>query len=206
MKKVLIVVLCLLLAVSLISCSGNSYLQNAGKAYKAMLLGGSASELLSAKAYDAWRSAIFDDDNPYEDFNAALSFLYSLDAAQTIITAINDASDIANQYMKELKNPPKEYKNLYDALVKLNDVYYDYSQLAISPSGSLQTYSESTTDVSKAFSKFLDRAKGEFPDDFDFKSLGWTDEEKEKLLMNDTYSNQENPTESATQGPTGAAQ
>ncbi len=43
--------------------------------------------------------------------------------------------------MKELKNPPEEYKDAYEAISELYDTYISLTNLATVQSGSLQTFS-----------------------------------------------------------------
>ncbi len=55
---------------------------------------------------------------------------------------IGTTKETVNSLMKELKNPPEEYKDAYDSISKLYDAYISLTNLATDPSGSLQTYSQ----------------------------------------------------------------
>ena len=43
--------------------------------------------------------------------------------------------------MKKLKNPPEEYKDAYASISELYNAYLTLTNLVISPTGSLQTFS-----------------------------------------------------------------
>lgn len=77
------------------------------------------------------------------DFNDALQNLLSDSSFKEQIEKINDNKESINTLMKKLKNPPKEYKEAYESLSKLYDAYISLTSLVTSPSGSLQTYSQS---------------------------------------------------------------
>lgn len=49
--------------------------------------------------------------------------------------------------MKEMRNPPDEYEEAYDALSELYDAYVNLTNLVTSPSGSLQTFSTNFNDA-----------------------------------------------------------
>ena len=59
-----------------------------------------------------------------------------------ILSSIETNQDTVASLMKKLKNPPEEYEDAYDAIKELYDAYTKLTNLATSPSGSLQTYSE----------------------------------------------------------------
>ena len=44
--------------------------------------------------------------------------------------------------MKDLKNPPEEHQEAYEALKEYYDAYLELTNLATDPTGSLQTFSE----------------------------------------------------------------
>ena len=65
--------------------------------------------------------------------------------------------------MKTLKNPPAEYQEAYEKLNELYDSYFVLTNLAVSPTGSLQTFSSDFNDADmetekcyKAMFKYLD--------------------------------------------------
>lgn len=60
---------------------------------------------------------------------------------------IGTTKETVNSLMKELKNPPEEYKYAYDSISKLYDAYISLTNLATDPSGSLKTYSQNFNDA-----------------------------------------------------------
>ncbi|MEA4921051.1 MAG: zinc ribbon domain-containing protein [Clostridiaceae bacterium] len=91
----------------------------------------------------------------YNDFNDALQNLFSDSTFKQKIQSISDNQDSVNDMMKKLTNPPEEYKDAYTALKDYYDAYISLTNLAINPTGSLQTYSSSfnsaDTDVSNCY-------------------------------------------------------
>ena len=77
----------------------------------------------------------------YDDFNDAISSLFADSSFSDKISDIQEnQSDVASA-MKELTNPPEEYKEEYDALKDYYDAYLTFTNMAINPTGNLQTYS-----------------------------------------------------------------
>lgn len=86
------------------------------------------------------------------DFNKALSNLYYDSSFSSKVSGIKDNQSSVQKLMKNLKNPPEEYKDAYDALSKLYDAYTKLTNLAIDPAGSLQTFSDNFTEADTEFS------------------------------------------------------
>lgn len=81
------------------------------------------------------------------DFNVALQNLFDDSTFKSEIAGINDNKETVNSLMKQLKNPPEEYKDAYESLSKLYDAYISLTNLATDPAGSLQTYSQNFNDA-----------------------------------------------------------
>ena len=77
----------------------------------------------------------------YSDFNDALEELFSDYTFKSKLTTIEENQSTVNSNMKKLVNPPDEYEEAYDALKNFYDAYLDLTNLVLSPSGSLSTYS-----------------------------------------------------------------
>lgn len=77
----------------------------------------------------------------YDDFNDALQNLFSDSTFKQKIQSIGDNQDSVNDLMKKLTSPPEKYKDAYAALKEYYDAYLSLTNLAISPSGSLQAFS-----------------------------------------------------------------
>ena len=118
-----------------------------------------------------WNSAIFEHSpdawdeeiRAYysEDFNEALSNLYAdPDVAQTV-NDIKANQDKVSDLYKKLQNPPDGLANAYSAYEDMHDAYVKLTKLAISPTGSLQSYGtefrEADSDCADAFDKLKAR-------------------------------------------------
>ncbi len=63
------------------------------------------------------------------------------------ISGIEENQKTISSLMKELKNPPEEYEDAYEAISELYDAYISLTNLATDPSGSLQTFSNNFNDA-----------------------------------------------------------
>ena len=125
-----------------------------------MLTGAATAEEAGTLIHDVWYDTIFDkhnaDTSKYtsgnSDFNDSLSELFSDEEFQDKITSIKSNQDTVKDLMQELTNPPAEYEEAYDTLKNYYDAYLELTNLAISPTGSLQSY---TDDFNEADSNVL---------------------------------------------------
>lgn len=135
------------------------YSDNLELATFTMLTGAGDAESSANLIKQVWYNAIYekqdDETDKYtkpdgyfvSDFNDALGNLYSDESFSRKISSIKDNQDTVGGLMKELKNPPDEYKEAYDALSVFYEAYISLTNCAIDPSGSLQTYSSSFNDA-----------------------------------------------------------
>lgn len=77
----------------------------------------------------------------YDDFNDALGVLFSDSDYLAKISDLKDNQDDVTAIMTKLKNPPEEWEDAYDDVKDFYDSYYELTNMVISPSGSLQTFS-----------------------------------------------------------------
>ena len=106
-----------------------------------------------------WYNAIYEERNTstdkytrpngyfVKDFNDALNNLFEDSSFQTRISNIEKNQDTMNSLMKELKNPPEEYEDAYEAVSELYDAYLTLTNLVVNPTGSLQTFSDDFNDA-----------------------------------------------------------
>mgnify|MGYP003522648013 CR=1 FL=1 len=91
-----------------------------------------------------------------DDFNTALDNLFGDSSFKDKISGIEDNQSKVQSLMKDMKNPPDEYKDAYDALSKFYDAYTKLTNLATNPTGSLETFSnnfnDADTEVSNRYS------------------------------------------------------
>ena len=141
--------------------------QNAAKSYGenlevityTMLSGASDAESCGNLIKQVWYNAIYEErdseTDPYtrpngyfvSDFNEALQNLFSDASFVAQIDSIEDNQATVQSLMKEMRNPPDEYEEAYDALSELYDAYINLTNLVTSPSGSLQTFSTNFNDA-----------------------------------------------------------
>lgn len=86
-----------------------------------------------------------------EDFNDALDNLFADSEFCLQIDNIIENQRTVNSIVGQLKNPPEEYKSAYESLSKCYDAYLTFTNLAISPTGSLNTFSEDFNDADTEF-------------------------------------------------------
>lgn len=82
-----------------------------------------------------------------DDFNTALQNLFSDASFSEEISTIKNNQSMVQSLMKELKDPPNEYEDAYEALLKFYDAYTNLVNLVTGPSGSLQTFSSNFNDA-----------------------------------------------------------
>lgn len=135
------------------------YSSNLELATYTMLSGASEAESAANLIKQVWSNAIYEkkDDttdqytrpNGYfeSDFNDALENLFSDSTFSSKVKGIEDNQETVNTLMKQLKNPPDEYKDAYDAISDLYDAYISLTNCATDPSGSLSTYSSTFSDA-----------------------------------------------------------
>lgn len=124
-----------------------------------MLSGASEAETCGNLIKQVWYNAIYEERDDVtdkytrpkgyfvSDFNDALGNLFSDTSFQSKISSIEDNQKTVSSLMKELKNPPEEYKDAYEAISELYDAYLSLTNLATDPSGSLQTFSTNFNDA-----------------------------------------------------------
>lgn len=149
------------------------YSTNLGLASSEMLIGAIDAESCGNLIKSVWYNTIWEEKDEetdkytrknngtgsfYDDFNDALSNLFNDEDFKSKQNDIRDSQKKVNSYMKDLKNPPEDMKDAYEALKEYYDAYLELTNLAINPSGNLQTYSNNfnsaDTKVSNAYSKF----------------------------------------------------
>lgn len=86
-----------------------------------------------------------------EDFNEALDNLFADSEFCLQIDSIMENQRTVNSIVGQLKNPPEEYKSAYESLSEYYDAYLTFTNLAINPTGSLNTFSEDFSDADTEF-------------------------------------------------------
>jgi len=133
-----------------------AYIASLNELREQALRGGSMAETLCNLTKNVWYNTIYEKKDSgtdkytrvnrvgafHDDFNASLSALYSDDDVVTVVSGLRASREIVDSIMADLQNPPDEFSACYDAADSLYDAYCGLVDLAISPSGSLKSYSE----------------------------------------------------------------
>lgn len=77
-----------------------------------------------------------------DDFNDALGNLFEDEEFRKAISEIQDNQNDVTELMKILKKPPKKYEESYSVLKEYYDNYIKLTNLAINPTGSLNSFSD----------------------------------------------------------------
>lgn len=124
-----------------------------------MLTGSAEAESCGNKIRKVWSNTIWEDDDPEtdkytktngkfnDDFNDSLRTLFADSDFIKITDGVEENQKEVNKLMKEMKNPPEEWKDAYSDLKDYYDDYLTLTNLCTNPSGSLQTY---TTNFNNA--------------------------------------------------------
>ncbi len=144
------------------------YKENINSASSTMLLGAISAEDAGNLMHKVWSNAIYKKSdsetdkytkNGYSfvsDFNDAIVKLYADSDYQSKIDSIKANQELVKNIMKDLSSPPDEMRDAYDAVKDLYDAYLDLTNLVVSPTGSLQTFTSNFNDADSDFAKCYD--------------------------------------------------
>lgn len=139
------------------------YYQNLMLVTDTMLSGAADAENCCNLIVQVWNNAIWQkedsetdpytkrDGNFVEDFNDALDNLFSDPAFCKQLDSIIENQKEVNSIVGELRNPPDEYKTAYTSLAECYDAYWTFTNMAINPTGSLETFSADFDEVDTEF-------------------------------------------------------
>ena len=94
-----------------------------------------------------------------KDFNTSLMLLMYDESFTRKIDGIKSNREIVQGLMKDLQNPPKKYKDAYDALNNFYDSYMELTNLAVGPSGSLESYTDGINNADTKSVNCYDKVK-----------------------------------------------
>lgn len=135
------------------------YYETLKSATNLMYLGASDAGNCGELIRDVWYNSIYKESDErtdkytkyrgyfLPDFNTALGNLYNDSGFISKVESIKTNQEAVNSLMKKLKDPPEEYKDAHDAIIKFHDAYLSLTNCAISPSGSLIKYSSTLNDA-----------------------------------------------------------
>lgn len=149
----------------------NEYISNLNSFLWESLSGAADAESVCNLTQSVWHDTIFEEYDSeteqytktngvyHDDFNTSLQKLYSSDKIIDAIATIQSNQDTVNQLYVALQNPTEEFQTCYDVVDELFSAYSNLTDLAISPTGSLNTYSESFTDYDTVFLEQYNKLK-----------------------------------------------
>jgi len=164
-KKPLVVgVICVLVLLSAIGFFANArhqeeqraaYIANLNELRAQAIRGGAIAEEVCNLTKNVWYNTIHEKKDSvtdkytrankvgafHDDFNTSLSALYADDNMATVITGLKASREIVDKIMADLQNPTDEFSACYSIADSLYDAYCGLVDLAISPTGSYNTYS-----------------------------------------------------------------
>lgn len=124
------------------------------KTTKDILIEEKITSLMCAVVSETWNSAI---DSHYKDFNTELSMLNKKWKGSGNLKSRENAKNNIESEMSQLKNPPDDYKDAYNALVELYGYYTQIYNQSVSPKGSLLTYNQDVNNKTSEFDKIYDK-------------------------------------------------
>lgn len=144
------------------------YASNLKLVTKTMLSGAAEAETCGSLIQQVWSNAIYEKRDPVtdkytrpdgyffvSDFNRAISNLFNDADFKKKIEKIKSNQSTVQTLMKNLTNPPKEYEDAYAKLSEFYNAYTELTNLAISPTGNLQTFSSNFNDAdSETYNKY----------------------------------------------------
>lgn len=135
------------------------YINNVELTCMAMLDGAVDAETAGNLIKKVWYNAIHEErdsetdkytrPNGYyvDDFNEALAYLFSDPDFIELTSDIEENQTRVANFMKDLKNPPEEHREAYEAVKEFYDAYLELTNLAVNPTGSLNTYSSAFNEA-----------------------------------------------------------
>lgn len=135
--------------------ASNDYSANLTLASVSMLSGASTAEEAGTLIHDVWYDTIFDEydettskyTSGNSDFNDSLAGLFADQEFKNKIDSIKENQNTVKEFMQELTNPPNEYEAAYEAINEYYDAYLELTNLVISPTGNLQSYTNAFNEA-----------------------------------------------------------
>lgn len=103
---------------------------------------------------EVWHNAVYKEGTYYtgeyyhKDFNEALQIVQRV--LENNIRTIKENEESFVRMLKNIQHPPSRYSNIHKDLIRLYGLVSDFDSLAITPEGSLTSYSQKTSDLSSS--------------------------------------------------------
>lgn len=145
-----------------------------------MLNSGAEAEKLLNLTHNVWYNSIHEVENfetdPYtkyinngfsyfyDDFNDALFNLSNDETIQEQKNILKTDKIFVTTEIKDLQEPPADYEKIYDITLELYSSYQKITDLAIDPTGSLNSFTETANTEIDNFVKLYDKIQALLPD------------------------------------------
>ena len=161
---VLIAVLCFGFA----QIKEKEYAVNLYNATYTMLQGCADAENACNLIQKTWSNAIWEksdkETNKYtkpkgvfvSDFNDALGNLFADEDFKKQLSEIVENQNQVTAYMKALQSPPKKYEKAYNKITEFYETYLQFTNMAINPDGSLNSFAEDFEKIDKKSMKIYE--------------------------------------------------
>ena len=184
-KRSIIIAACVLALVAVVSIfvgvqqkqasDRAAYIASLNELRAQTIRGGSVAEKMCNLTKQVWYNTIYEERDSitdkytrsggvfHDDFNTSLSLLYAEDNTATVISGLQASRELVDGIMADLQNPPTEFAACYEAADSLYDAYCGLIDLAVSPSGSLKTYSENFSKYDEDLLKYYNKLEALIP-------------------------------------------
>ena len=155
----------------------SEYIENLEELLYTTVLGAADAEEVCNMTKSVWYDTIYEEYDaltaPYtvtngkfnDDFNVSLKKLYASDNITSLINDIKENQKSVDELYKSLLNPDDEFDACFEEVEALYNSYYDLTKLAVSPSGSLRSYSENFSDYDDEYIAHYDKLKLLIPEE-----------------------------------------
>ena len=159
------------------SNSRSQYIENLWLARSTMLKGAADAESLCNLTKAVWYNTIYEEissaTDEYtmtngrfnDDFNDSLAALYSASSTLDAIREIEANQSEVTDIMQTLQNPPEDLIACYTTIDAMYEEYQGFTNLAISPSGSLTSYTEEFRAYDNDFMKYYEKIETQIPEE-----------------------------------------
>lgn len=153
------------------------YIENLTLARATMLAGGAEAESLCNLTKSVWYNTIHEKSdsttdaytkNNYsgkfnDDFNDSLSSLYRDSGTRSTVSKIKENQEAVAEIMRDLQSPPDDLASCFETIEAMYDTYSRFTSLAISPSGSFNSYSENFRTYDDDFMRYYEKLDTQIP-------------------------------------------
>lgn len=140
------------------------------------LAGGAKAENICNLTQNVWHDSIYEEYDSetakytrhngvyWDDFSDAIRSMYSDEEISETVNDIEYSQMEVKSLYKMLQNPTEEFEKCYQLVDELYSVFFNFTNLAISPSGNYTTYSENFREYDSKFIELYEKLELLIPD------------------------------------------